>query len=279
MSIDERLRTGLTLNTDHLVPDVEHELATTYGRARGRRRVRRGAIAVTIVAAVAVTAGVLIAPDPDEAGVFPVTKNPSPIDLVGVHGLLEPGTYSLAVWGDNEAADSLPRAIVDVPSGYFSHGGWVIDPGSDGSPEFDEFGELSVWNVDRVPTDPCRRSTATAVGPTVADLARAMVRQAGPSTRPTPVVLDGYRGLYLELSMPPSLDPSRCTDGTYVLWTTKPGAGSKDETRQSVNHHLWILDVDGTRLVVLVGLYPDQDPAQHHEQLAIAETIRFEPAS
>ncbi len=52
MSIDERLRTGLVRNTDHLLPDVEQELDATYGRARVRR-VRRGGLALTAVAAVA----------------------------------------------------------------------------------------------------------------------------------------------------------------------------------------------------------------------------------
>jgi hypothetical protein len=275
-SIEERLRAGLVANTDHLMPDLDGELDLMYDRASRRQRMRRGAVVCAAAAAVAVTAWVVITPDPDGHVVPPVSPERSPIDLVGVRGALDPGTYSLAVWGNDGSAGSLPRVIVDVPEGYFSNGGWVIDPGSDFTDEAQQYGELSVWEVARVPADPCRQGTATTVGPTVADLARALVRQDGPSTRPERVVLDGHRGLTLELTMPPYLDPGDCTDGRYVLWQST-GGDTKDETHDGVVHRLWILDVDGSRLVVLVGLYPDQDPAQHDEQIAMAESLHFAP--
>ncbi|HEX6150460.1 hypothetical protein, partial [Nocardioides sp.] len=197
MSIDERLRTGLADNTDHLLPDVEHELATTYGRVRHRRLVQRGVLAVAAAAAVAVTAWAVDVPRIGDDAV-PVVPVPAPSDLVGVTGALEPGVYALAVWGANDA-EVLPRAIVDVPEGYFSNGGWIIDAGSDASSEADQYGVMQVWRVDRVLNSPCRIDTATAVGPTVEALARALVRQHGPSTTPIPTELDGHRGLYLEV--------------------------------------------------------------------------------
>lgn len=276
MSIDERLRTGLTINTDHLVPDLDHELATTYGRARGRRRVRRGALALTTAAAIAVTAWVVDLSDFGDDAV-PVTPSPrAPTDLDGVRGPLEPGSYSLAAWGDTNA-EPLPRAIFEVPAGYFSNGGYVIDAGSDGSPEADQYGVVQVSRVHQVLTDPCRLGTATEVGSTVADLARALVDQRGPSTQPTAVELDGHTGLYLEVTVPPNLDLADCTNSEYPLWLARPDTAQAHSDRAGIVHHLWLLDVEGTRLVLAVSNYPDQPESQHQELITIAETVHFEP--
>ena len=199
-----------------------------------------------------------------------------PTDLRGLVGRLEPGSYLLAAWGETNAAP-LPRAVVEVPEGYWSNGGYVIDAGQDAF-EPAEFGVVQMYAVDQVLADPCRRPTATDVGPTVTDLARALDRQAGPSTRPSPVVLDGHRGLYLEVTVPPSTDLAACTNGEYPLWLAKGDTHAHSDP--GVVHHLWILDVDGTRLVVVASLYPDQDPAQNQELLAMAESIHFvEPDS
>jgi hypothetical protein len=278
--IDERLRAGLVANTDHLLPDLDHELSATYDRARGRQRVRRGAFALAIAAAIAVTAWVVEVPGLDGDAVPPVTPDPTPTDLVGVQGPLEPGRYSMAAWGQNEQAGGpLPRAVLDVPEGYFSNGGYVVDAGLDGVTD-DQRGDLSVWHAVQVLADPCEPGSAATVGPTVEDLARALVRQAGPSTRPRPVVLDGHRGLAMEITVPPDADLTRCPFGQYSLFRTEPrGDSAYSWATTGVVNHLWILDVDGTRLVVVAALYPDEDPALHQEQLAIAESIHFEPAS
>lgn len=282
MPIDERLRSGLASNTALLVPDVETALVTTYGRTRRRQRVRRSALALAAAAAIAVTAWAvdLSGLDDDAVPVVPVVPAPrTPTDLVGVQGPLEPGSYSMAVWGQGYAADPLPRAILELPEGYFSNGGYVIDAGLDGVTD-DQLGDISVWHVVQVLTDPCRRRTAADVGPTVPDLARALTHQTGPSTRPKPVILDGHRGLTLEVTIPPDTDLSRCTNGQYSLWTAEPRDGSAlSQTTPGLVNRLWILDVDGTRLVLLASLYPDQTDELHQEQTTIAEAVRFEPAS
>jgi len=276
MSIDERLRTGLTINTDHLGVDVEHELSDMYGRARSRQRVRRGAVALVAAAAVAVTAWVVEVPDLDGDGVPPVTPSPTPTDLVGYVGVLEAGTYSLAAWGDTDA-DPLPRSIVEVPEGYWSNGGYVVDAGQENF-EPEELGTVQVYAADQVLADPCRRRTAALVGPTVDDLARALVRAQGPSTQPRPTLLDDRDAIYLEVTVPPDTDMTACTDGEYSLWLAN--GDSNHHSGPGVVHHLWILDVDGTRLVVVAGLYPDQSEAQNQELLAMAESIHFvEPGS
>jgi hypothetical protein len=208
----------------------------------------------------------------------PASGNDGPTDLVGYRGPLEPGLYSLAAWGER-APEPLPRAILDVPEGYFSNGGYVLDAGSDASPEADQYGTVQFSRVHRILTDPCRLGTATNVGPTIADLARALVDQRGPSTKPTPVELDGHTGLYLEVTVPPNLDLTDCTNGEYPLWLASPDTAQAHSDRAGIVHHLWILDVDGTPLVLAVSNYPDQPETQHEELIAIAESTHFAPAA
>ncbi len=274
MSIDERLRVGLALNTEHLVADVESELSTTYRRAHRRRLVRRGAVAVVAAAAVAATAWVVDLPSLD-SDVAPVVPTPSPTDLHGMQGPLEAGLYSVPVWGMDE--ETSPRAVFDVPEGYFANGGWVIDAGFSGTTD-DQYGDITVWRVVQVLSDPCHRRTAVDIGPTVQDLARALVTQTGPSTQPEPVVLDGHPGLTLDVTIPPAIDLSRCTRREYSLWRfERRGDGRAAQDTPGLVSRLWILDVDGTRLVLVATLFPDQPAALHQELTTIAESVHFEP--
>jgi hypothetical protein len=210
--------------------------------------------------------------DPAPAAATPsssVQAPEGPTDLVGVEGPLEPGSYSMAAWGESRKTGLLPRAVLEVPEGYFSNGGYVIDAGGPG--ELEQYGEVMVWHVDRVPTDPCRPRTTAEVGPSVDDLAQALVQQRGPSTKPRPVDLAGHRGLQLEVFIPPDMGVARCPHG-YSLWN------DLDQNPVDLVNHLWILDVDGTRLVVLVTQFPDQPDGQLQELTTIAESIRFEAA-
>jgi hypothetical protein len=275
MSIDERLRAGLALNTEHLGADLERELATTYRHAHRRRLVRRGVIAAVAAAAVAASAWLVDLPSPD-SDVAPVVPTPTPTDLRGMQGPLEAGLYSVPVWGtDGETSN---RAIFDVPEGYFANGGWVIDAGFSGTTD-DQYGAITVWRVLQVLTDPCHRRTAVDIGPTVQDLARALVTQTGPSTQPEPVVLDGHSGLTLDVTIPPDIDLSRCTRHGYSLWRfERRGDGALTEDTPGLVNRLWILDVDGTRLVVVASLYPDEPVALHQELVTIAESVHFGPS-
>ena len=205
-------------------------------------------------------------PTPTVAGTITARPSGRPSDLVGYRGPLEPGRYSMAAWG-RRGETRLPRAVLEVPEGYFSNGGWAVDAGSD-TAEPDQFGEIMVWPVTHVFDDICN-TRSTRVGPTTRDLARALAAQDGSTTTPPlPVTLDGHRGLYLEL-----------TTSTYAgcridLWRNSPEFVYGQDTG-GITHHLWILDVDGTRLVVAVSNYPDQTPAQHQELIDIAKTIHF----
>jgi hypothetical protein len=211
-------------------------------------------------------------PSPTVAGTTATAPSPgsgNPVDLVGYRGPLDPGRYSMAAWGP-DGDTRLPRAVLEVPTGYFSNGGWAVDAGSD-TFEPDQFGEIMVWPVTRVFDDTCDDTRSTRVGPTARDLARALAAQDGSTTtRPRPVTLDGHDGLYLELTTPDT--DAGCT--SHTIWRNTPEYVYGQDTGGLV-HHLWILDIDGTRLVIAVSNYPDQAPEQHQELIDIAETIHF----
>ncbi|HSV40504.1 MAG TPA: hypothetical protein VLI04_17205 [Nocardioidaceae bacterium] len=199
-----------------------------------------------------------------------------PWDMSGLLGALAPGSYRMGVWG---TADGAPHSHVqvDVPEGYYSNGGYVVDAGNN-TFEPDQFGEVAVWQVEHIVPDPCNSVTFADIGPGVRALARALTRQPGQeTTNPQPVTLDGHEGLYLEVTstLP---DLSGCAYSSHMLWHTgDAGDRAYGQERPGVTFHLWILDVDGTRLAIAVDNHPDQTDAQHQELIDIAETIRFEP--
>ena len=97
------------------------------------------------------------------------------------------------------------------------------------------------------------------VGPTVDDLVAAWANLPDfAATAAVDVTVDGYAGKQFELTVP-AYNRADCKTkegflGVYALWDT-PGMSSEDAPGYfmwSYNLHLqiWVLDVDGTRLVI-----------------------------
>ncbi len=280
MSIEERLRTGLAANTDRLTSDeeLERKLHAVLRRAHHRQQVRAAGVAVAAVAAVlAVVAwlsgGVDLGrgdgpPDPIET---PHVTELGPRSMEGVDGALEAGSWLVPVYARDY--ESLPRAVVQVPEGYGSPGGWTVDRGADGDPE--DYGSVDFWSVGTVIDDPCRGSTGSDPGPSVRDLAEAIHGQPGHrATAPVPVTLDGYSGLYLEVTGPRAKEFDRCANGTFTLWRSTANFPSGTNVPGTV-FHLWILDVDGHRIVVNEDTTPHETAPEKAEVRAIAESTHF----
>jgi hypothetical protein len=131
--------------------------------------------------------------------------------------------------------------------------------------------------VESMPTDPCDHSSAMLdppLGPTVDDLASALASQPSTETsEPTDVTVDGYSGKYLEYSMTGITED--CPGG-LIRWQTSQGprmaiAGEHDQ--------VWILDVDGVRLVIDAFSFPDTPDEALAELRQIVESMQIEPAS
>ena len=168
-------------------------------------------------------------------------------DIEGSPDVLEPGRWALAA---NGHAEDTVLAEVDVPAGW---GGlsWFI--GSDDV-------TVGYWLVTEVPRDPCHETGRQDPGPTVEDLVSALDEQR--LTRVTgqkPVTVGGHDGTYLEI-VAPDVDYSACQEGQVWYWETPSNGARHHEGPAGAIERVWIIDVDGQR-VVLSGDTPPDDPA------------------
>lgn len=109
-----------------------------------------------------------------------------------------------------------------------------------------------------------------AVGPGVDEFANAIAdHPLLDATDPVPVTLGGYSGKYVDLQLPADL--TGCEESFYP-W--EPGIYA-----QGPGHRwqLWILDVDGVRVVVMETDYAGTSAQRKAELEAIVQSIQIEP--
>jgi len=94
------------------------------------------------------------------------------------------------------------------------------------------------------------------------------------ATSPTEIVVDGYAGTAIELTVPADLDFATCWAGEFRSWTNTEDAA---RFHQGPGQHdlLWIIDVDGTRVVIDAGFYEGTSAADMAELQAILDSIQF----
>jgi hypothetical protein len=123
--------------------------------------------------------------------------------------------------------------------------------------------------VDNVYADPCNLGAGQldpAVGPEPMDLAQALAAQTGTeSTDPVSVEIDGYSGVYL--------DYRNTGEGDCLSMTRWPGREALVGERDQV----WILDVDGTRLVIDAASFDGTAEADVAEMRTMVESLTIEP--
>jgi hypothetical protein len=212
------------------------------------------------------------------------TPTPSPSPVAGVlwaaDGPLAAGTYRIAQWdtacserqpgcSPSPAHDSV-QVTLTVPDGWAGILGtiWLNENAApDGA-------GLGVGRGAWLLTDPCTKAEHAIppdieVGPSVEDFANALAdHPLLDVTDPVDVTLAGYSGKYLDLQVP--ADISMCE----VYRPFDPGIYA-----QGPGHrwHLWILDVDGLRIVVQGTDYPGTSAKHRAELAAIVDSIKIEP--
>jgi hypothetical protein len=130
------------------------------------------------------------------------------------------------------------------------------------------------------------------VGPSVDDLAAALADLAPfrVTSPPKDVTIYGYRGKYLQLTVPDlpvegQGDDRRfpgCEEGTLKSWVaaidTEPGdAFYGYNAEPGRTEDFWILDIEGTRLMIEANRSPDSPRKDVAEMRAILDSIRIEP--
>lgn len=218
------------------------------------------------------TAAPLPTPSPTQV------QSPSPADTVPTLGSgdqpLDAGTYRIV--GHPE----LPPILINVPDGWQNLDGWAVrlrHPGEDVAVVAVQF-----WDVEQIYGHPCQwRGTLLDPGPTVDDLADALadvpLRNA---TQPVDAAMDGFDGKYLEWSVPADVDFADCdTDGGepyFQSWTGDVWASGRYQQSPGQVDRLWIVDINGSRLVVDAFEMPSATAQERQMLAAVVESIRFE---
>ncbi|MDQ4131564.1 MAG: hypothetical protein M3133_11350 [Actinomycetota bacterium] len=264
--------------------DVEHGRPGLRDR-RERKRGRASAIAVVVL--VGLAAG---ACSPSEAqrpatneqrGVAPgSTPTPTPVDVNALpddFAPLEPGPYSIDPDGD----PSTPlRVVYDVPAG-----GWSQWEGAVKFAENDGHAGVSITTMTNIVRHGCRDHSPAdpPVGPSVDDLAAALADLAPfrVTSPPTDVNIYGYSGKHLELTVPDlPVDESGftgCIDGNLQSWIGPLTDAFYGHSGPGYTEEFWILDVEGTRLVIVAHRSPGSPPQDLAELRAVLNSIRIQP--
>ena len=137
-----------------------------------------------------------------------------------------------------------------MPDGWTNTGWGVVK----GDPAF---GLLSM-EVHNTYTDSCPSvALDPPIGPTVDDLASAWAdHSAFDATAPTDITVDGFDGKQIAFTVP-DYDEDECAYGDLMLLQDNTGQDGYWAQAPNQHHDLWILDVDGTRLVIAAFWYPD----------------------
>ena len=153
---------------------------------------------------------------------------------------------------------------------------------------------LTTTTIDNLVRDACTGHAPAdpPVGPTVDDLAVALT-QLEPfevTAPPTDITLRGYEGKHLQLTVPDlatttnrgNVEFADCTGGQLESWYSplhdggrSPFYGYNGEPGRTED--FWILDVDGTRLVLATSSGPGSLDADVAELQQIFDSIRIEP--
>jgi hypothetical protein len=203
---------------------------------------------------------------------------------------LEPGTYFI----DPDAGPSTPlRVVYEVPVQGWSS--WI------GAAKFADEGwvAVSITSVTNLVRHGCRDHSPAdpPVGPSVDDLATALADLAPfrVTSPPKDVTIYGYSGKHLELTVPDipfefRRDGTLFTECTGFDWHVKylmswiaphlvgrGGYAFYGYTAPGATEEFWILDVEGTRLVISAVRSPGSPSEDLAEQGAILDSIRIEP--
>lgn len=211
------------------------------------------------------------------------TPTPSPAEIR--QGSLAAGTYAMTPFAGPNAegvcmpqasgciespADDSIRLTLTVPDGFEAASrpsiSLIFGPGGDTG--------IIILRGGGLYSDPCHSTPPPdiSVGPTVDDFANALADHPPLDvTTPIDVTLAGYTGKYVDLQLP--ADVSGCTP-TGEFWPFEPGMYAQGPSHR---WHLWILDVDGTRVVIQTMDYARTSAEDLAKLQSIVDSIQIEP--
>lgn len=205
---------------------------------------------------------------PQPTGPVALPLGPVPAGTYVAHPFLAPNDsigFQLTLPAGWEAGGPAGRAPVGVgpTSGY---------EGPDGM----SMGFLTVTSLE---SDPCnwKEGADIEVGPTVDDLATALAANPGyETTVPADVTLGGFSGKRIDVQVPADLDLATCDAGQFWVWASGDGQAIYAQGPEG-RFHLWILDVEGSRVLVMTHDFPGTPTDDQAELQAVVDSIQIEP--
>ena len=154
---------------------------------------------------------------------------------------------------------------------------------------------LGAWSLRDVQVFPCRWSAGVVADPALmtsaAGQAEALAGYWGQdplasafsnspiapaATRPSDTTFAGYPARYLETLIYLGFDFTQCDAGQLVLWHATNG-----DVRYGLGpgelHRLWVVDVNGSVVVIDAASYPGTSATDQAELQAILDSIAIEP--
>ena len=185
---------------------------------------------------------------------------------------IDPGTYRIPTSGS-----SVADFTVTFPEGWTVQYGHVFASNTDRN---DEFGFYAVV-VDDIFADACEGEEGgrTEIGPSVDDLADALLQQPGPeASGPVDTMLGGYPAMRIDLTIPEALDLETCSFGSVGLqiWYSLP-ADKYFVLLADAIASVYIVDVDGQRQVFLTQHGSGTSEADVQELQTALDSIDIEP--
>jgi hypothetical protein len=127
--------------------------------------------------------------------------------------------------------------------------------------------------------DPCQSESTTPDTPATApdDISAALAAQAlRDASEPVDVMIGGYAGKSVTLHVPDDAVFDDCDGGTFATYGVDGDPGARTQQGPGQIDELWILDVDGS-IVVLDAMYrPDTRANLVEEMRGIAQSATFD---
>ena len=212
------------------------------------------------------------APDADTSPL--AATSPSPLGD-GRQGL-KAGTHVLDLARDRTGTGPSwpPQLEITLPEGWFNYDGWALRKGDLLPAKM----LVAFWDVDHVYPTPCEWRGKPMVDPgrEVDGLASALANQPlRNASTPTDIVLAGFHGKYLELSVPTDIDFGDCDEGHFESWTANGWSSDRYQQSPGQVDRIWILDVRGQRLVVDAAHFRGTTAQDRAELERVVDSIRF----
>jgi hypothetical protein len=258
-----------------LPPSTREQRRATLRRGEMLRRRRRTGRFAALAGVAALIGALALRPGGGgDGGVPPVAASPSP--SVVATATAGPGRGTITVGGTNPELS----VTFTMPAGWQTDSGWLFRSDNYGRTSLERgmpFGFVFL-DVANIYVDGCQwQLVEPPPGPSVDDLVAAYAEVPGAGTA-RDVTVDGYRGKLVEYIVP-EYDADDCQEGRFGLLKEE---GFPDDTPNIVaqapeqQNQIRILDVGGTRLVILMGYPPNLSARDQAELDAIVSSVQIE---